>query len=199
MNKKLIFFLSLGFVIVAAAAFVGGRLLNGGGLGLGPMGFIALPGGSGGQFSMSMQMIPAPELPTAQSDVTGTFVERKDNVITVQTFPMNGEGGGVAVFSAAAPAGGDSGEPVITTAGDMSNGPKQEVVITGKTIIYRDSTEMVPPSSGEQNITLQQTVEEGSLDDLTANTMVQIWGRKNGDRIIADVIMYSMPIMIMNK
>lgn len=197
MNKKLIFFLSLGFVIVAGAAFVGGRLLNGSGLGFGPLGMFAMPGG--GQFTMSIQIIPAKELPTAQSDLTGTFVERKDNVLTIQSFPMNGEGGGVAVFSSAGPAEGvDAGEPVTSASADMSNGPKTEVVVTNKTIIYRDSTEMVPPGD-QQSATIQQTVEEGSLDDLTSNSMIQVWGRKNGDRIIADVIMYSTPVMVFRK
>lgn len=195
MNKKLIFFLSLGFVIVAGAAFVGGRLLNGNGMGFGPLGMFAMPGG-GGQFAVSMQIIPAPELPSAKSDLTGTFVERKDNVLTIQSFPMDGEEGGVAVFSVGSSA--DGGEPVTSSSADMSNGPKTEVVVTGKTIIYRDSTEMVPPGD-QQNTTIQQTVEEGTLEDLTSNTMIQVWGRKNGDRIIADVIMYSTPVMVFRK
>jgi hypothetical protein len=38
-------------------------------------------------------------------------------------------------------------------------------------------------------------VAAGSLDDLTAQTMIMVWGRKNGDRIIADVISYSNPII----
>jgi hypothetical protein len=195
MNKKLIIILTIGLVIVAAAAFVGGRLLNGGfGGPLGMMPFGLGPGG-GGQFTMSVNVLPAPELPKTPSDLTGSFVERKDNVITIQSFPMNGEGGGVAVFSTSS---GDNGGASVSSA-DMSSGPKQEVVITGKTIIYRDSTEMVPPSSDQANTTIQQTVEIATLDDLSSQTMVQVWGRKNGDRIIADIIMFSTPIMIQRK
>jgi hypothetical protein len=26
--------------------------------------------------------------------------------------------------------------------------------------------------------------------------MIQVWGRKNGDRIIADILLYSNPVMI---
>ena len=195
MNKKLIFFVSLGLIIVAAAAFVGGRLLNGG-FG-GPLGMIPFLGAgpAGGQFMMSVNVLPAPELPKTPSDLTGTFVERKDKVITIQTIPMKGEGGGVAVFSTTS--GGDDGGAVSVSPADMSNGPKKEVVITGKTIIYRDSTDFAPPSSDQNaNVTVQQTVEIGTLNDLSSQTMIQVWGRKDGDRIIADIIMYSTPIMI---
>ena len=196
MNKKLTIIITIGFVIVAAAAFVGGRLLNGSGLG--PMGFMPF-GPGGGQFAMSINLLPAPELPTRPSELTGSFVERKDNILTIQSFAMNGEGGGVAVFSSTT-AGSDDGGPVTSTSSaDMSNGPKTEVVVTGKTIIYRDSTEMGMPSSKQENSTIQQTVEEGTLDDLQPQTMVQVWGRKNGDRIIADIIMYSTPIMVIKK
>lgn len=194
MNKKLTIFLIIGLVIVAAAAFVGGRLLNGSGLG--PLGFMPF-GPSGGQFAMSVNLLPAPELPKNPSDLTGVFVERKDNILTIQSFAMNGEGGGVVVSTTA---GGDDGGPAtFTSVGDMSKGPKTEVVITGKTIIYRDSTDFAPPSSSSSNqgdTTIQQTVEESTLDDLHAQTMVQVWGRKNGDRIIADVVMYSNPVII---
>lgn len=195
MNKKITIILAIGFVIVAIAAFVGGRLLNG--RGLGPLGFMPF-GPGGGQFAMSINLQPAPELPTTPSDLTGLFVERKDNIITVQSFAMNGEGGGVVVSSAA---GSNAGEdPSITTSSaDMSNGPKTEVVVTGKTIIYRDSTEMGMPSSSQESSTIQQTVEKGTLGDLQSQTMVQVWGRKNGDRLIADIILYSTPITVIQK
>lgn len=192
MNKKLTIMIAIGLVIVAAAAFVGGRLLNG--RGLGPLGFMPF-GPGGGQFAMSMRMLPATELPKTPSDLTGTFVERKDNVLTIQSFPMNGESGGVVLSTSS---GGDDkgGGPVTSNSADMSKGPKTEVVVTGKTIIYRDSTEPPSPSSSGQETTVQQTVETGTLDDLNAQSMIQVWGRKNGDRIIADVIVYSSPITI---
>lgn len=199
MNKKLIIIVSIGLVIVAAAAFVGGRFLNGS---FGPMGLIPFgPGGGGpgaGTFSMAINMTPAPELPTRQADLTGLFTERKDNTITVQSFTMDGDGGGgVAIAVHGSSSEGGEG-PVITSSGDMGNGPKTEVVVTGKTIIYRDSTEMLtePPTSSDQTITMQQTVEIGTLDDIRTQTMVMVWGRKVGDRLIAEIIMYSNPIMI---
>jgi len=69
------------------------------------------------------------------------------------------------------------------------------VVITNATIIDRDATEVIPPSEINETQSVQQVVEEGTLDDLTSDSMIMVWGRKNGDRIIADVILYSRPVM----
>jgi hypothetical protein len=191
-NKRLYIILAVVIVIVAASAFVGGRLLNGQ---AGSLGF--LPFGNGGMVSLSVNMTPAPELPTTRPDATGTFVERKDNTITVQTISMEmGKGGGVVVAVGSAD---DANGPVTNGAGG-GDGPKLEVVVTNQTKIYRDATDMgEPPTSGNQTITVQQVVEPGTLDDLKSQTMVMIWGRKNGDRIIADVISYSNPVIFKRK
>ena len=71
-------------------------------------------------------------------------------------------------------------------------GPKVEVVVTNETMVYRETTQ--PPSG--QNETIQQTVAEGTLDDLNSDSMIRVWGRKSGDRIIADVLFYSSPFVI---
>jgi hypothetical protein len=51
-----------------------------------------------------------------------------------------------------------------------------------------------PSASGEE-VVLQQTVEEASLDDLTDQSFVTVWGRKSGDRVIAEVVFISNPVM----
>ena len=44
---------------------------------------------------------------------------------------------------------------------------------------------------------LQQTVEEGTLDDLNdSQSLVMAWGHKSGDRIIAEVLLYIDIVMI---
>jgi len=187
-NKKLYIILAVVIVIVAASAFVGGRLLNGQ---IGSLGFLPF-GNGGGMVSIAVNMTPAPELPTTQPDATGTFVERKDNIVTVETVSMEMGGGGGVVVAVGA---GESGNNVGGEAG-----PKVEVVVTNQTKIYRDATEMgEPPTSGNQTITVQQVVEPGTLDDMKSQTMLMVWGRKNGDRIIADVISYSNPVIIFTK
>jgi hypothetical protein len=177
-NKKLIFILGGLVLIVGAAAFVAGRMLNGQ---VNPLRFFGL-GGKGDVMTVSIQMIPAEELPKTQPEVTGPFVERKDNTIVVASIPMKSGGGGGGMVA-------DPGSRV-----DVEGGPKVEVVVTNETIIYRETTEFKEPSSSETQ-TIQQTVEESTLDELTSQSMVMVWGRKSGDRIIAEVLFYSNPVM----
>ena len=144
-----------------------------------------------GQFAVSINMIPAPELPKTEPEAQGTFVERKDNTIVLQAVSMEMGKGGVVV---SAGSGGDGG-PMTSDGPGEGDGPKVEVVITNATIIDRDATEVIPPSEINETQSVQQVVEEGTLDDLTSDSMIMVWGRKNGDRIIADVILYSRPVM----
>jgi hypothetical protein len=185
-NKKVYIIFTVVVVLVAAAAFIGGRLLTGQ---AGPLGIFPMMGG-GDRVSISIEMVPAPELPQTEPETRGFFVERKDNTVILQEFSMEMGKGGVVV--SAGP--GERGGPMIS-GGSGGDGPRVEVVVTNDTIIYRDATEMVPPSELSGTTTIQQEVEEGTLDDLTGDTMLMVWGRKNGDRIIADVIVYSQPFI----
>ena len=187
-NKKTIIILSIVVIVVSAAAFLGGRMLN---QKAGPLGLSPFGSGGKGMVSMAVEITPAPELPTSQPDVVGLFAERKDKTIVIQSVPMDGgQGGGFVVVS------GGEGEAVAGSPLD-NGGPKVEVVINNETRIYIETTQplSVPPTSGETQV-LQQTVDEGSLDDLTSQSFVNVWGRKSGDRIIAEVVLISNPIMI---
>jgi hypothetical protein len=185
-NKKTYVIFAVVVALVAAAAFIGGRLLNGQ---AGPLGFFPMMGG--GRVSMSIDMLPAPELPTTEPDTRGSFVERKDNTIVLREFSMEMGRGGVVVVERSSGAGG----PMVSGGPGSEDGPQVEVVITNETVIYRDATDMPEPSALEEPMTIQQAVEPGTLDDLTSNTMLMVWGRKSGDRFIADVIMYSQPVL----
>jgi hypothetical protein len=170
-NKKLFFILGIVILFVGAAAFIAGRLINAG------VGTVGLGGPYGGRVSISINDInPAPELPATRADLTGSLVERKDKTIVVQAFSFDSGVGGIA---------GDS--PL-----DEHSGIKVEVVVTGETMIYRDVTELPAPVNGEIH-NVQQAVEEGTLDDLSAQSFISVWGRRSGDRITADVLFYSNP------
>ena len=187
-NKKLIVGLGILILLVGAAAFIGGRMLNGT---VSPLGFGSLLGGNGGVVSISVEVTPASELPTIQPEVIGSFVERKDNTIVLQSFSMEAGKGGMVLQTSS------EGEGEAVAGSPMENdGPKVEVVVSNETTIYLETTQppSAPPTSGETQV-LQQTVEEGSLDDLTSQSFVTVWGRKSGDRIIAEVIFISNPIM----
>jgi hypothetical protein len=169
MNKKLYIILGIMIFVVATAAFVAGRMLN---RGVGPLGLFA---GEGDGISI----LRAEELPKMPREVEGIFVGRQDNIILVETDQSGG--------------GGVSDGPV-----GLGGGPQIEVVVTNETIIYHDTTQ--PPAhrpSGDDPRVLQQTVEEGMLDDLNiSQSLVMVWGRKSGDRIIAEVLVYSNPVYL---
>jgi len=181
-NKRTILVMGVLVIVVGAAAFLAGRMLNGK---VSPLGLFGL-GGKGDMMSVMINVIPAKELPKTPPEVMGSFVERKDKTIVIQSVSLKGGGGGMAVEK------GGGGEVQII--GGENDGPKVEVVVTNETIIYRETTEFGEPKPGETQ-TIQQTVEESTLDDLNSQSMVTVWGRKSGDRIIAEVLFYSNPVM----
>lgn len=169
--KKLSVILGVVILLVGVAAFVAGRMLNA------AVGTVGLGGPNAGQVSISLDEItPAPELPATQPDITGSFVERKDNAIIVQAVSF---GSGVGGVSGASPL-------------DENSGIKVEIVVTGETAIYKDITQFPPPINGEIH-NVQQAAEEGTLDELNTQCFLSVWGRRSGDRIIADVLFYMDP------
>jgi hypothetical protein len=175
--------LILGVVLVlvlGAAAFLGGRYLQKSpqqtaGQGNG----IAISSGPGGQtrFFSSNDIIPAPELPKTAADVRGIFVRRQNNSFYVGT-------GKVQLSISMKPGG-------TPQTGSSYDGPLVEVVATANTKIYRDDTDLPDVSSSDTKI--QQKVAPGSLDEIGQNSTINAWGKKSGDRLVADVILYSNP------
>ena len=164
-NRKQYIVLGVAIVVVGIAAFTAGRILN---RGVNPLSLFGFAGEGDG-----ISLLPAEELPKMQPAVEGLFVGRQDNMIFVETNPPGGDG--------------VSGAPV-----GLGGGRKFEVVVTTETILYRDTTQ--PPArrpSGDDPRELQQIVEEGTLDDLNdSQSLVMVWGRKSGDRIVAEVLLY---------
>ena len=76
-NKKLIFIMGVLILLVGGAAFIAGRMFNSEASPLGPFGL----GGNGDGMSISVNVIPALELPTTSPEVTGPFIERQDNTL----------------------------------------------------------------------------------------------------------------------
>jgi len=177
MNKRI---LTIGGILLlalllAGAAFVGGRLLNGQGLGQ------STDNGSGPSLMgpngpSSVDFEPAKELPQSPADVSGLFDHRQDKSLFIKA------GGMVTVQR-------DKNGNVT---GD-STGQAVEVVVTSQTTIYNDVTMRQfdgQPADGQK---IQQVLEPGSLDDIGTAYHILIWGKKTGDRYIADVLVYSAP------
>ena len=172
-------------ILLAGAAFVGGRLLNGQGLpGLssgGPSMFL----GGNGERSVRIKpgdIQPAKELPQTPADVRGLFDHRQDNSIFVGT--------GRVMINV------QKDQSVNVKTSSNHDGPTVEVVVSPQTKFYQDVTMKQfngPPPQGQK---IQQVVEPGSLGDVGQSSIITVWGRKTGDRFIADVLVYSPPAFI---
>jgi len=172
-------------LLLAGAAFVGARLLNGQGIpfmsqggGFGPSLSLGGPGGK----MVKLDIEPSKELPQTPADVTGLFDHRQDNSIFVGT-------GKVTMAFKKDPSGN------VETSSNH-DGPTVEIVVTSQTKIYKDVTMRQfegPPPEGQK---IQQVLEEGSLDDVGQSSMITIWGKKTGDRFIAEILVYSPPAFI---
>jgi hypothetical protein len=131
--------------------------------------------------SLRIRVEPSPELPDRPAEAAGVYVRRQDSSIYVGT-------GGIELD---VEVNGDTGERQVNLSHD---GPEVEVVFTRDTAIYVDETEMpeIEPGqtkSGER--TIQQVIRPAaSLEEIGKNTELQVWGRKSGDRVIAEVIVY---------
>ena len=172
-------------LLLAGAAFVGARLLNGQGL---P--FVSAGGGSGPVLSLGgpggkmvkLDIEPSKELPQTPADVSGLFDHRQDNSLFVGT-------GRVTMAFKKDPSG------KVETSSNH-DGPTVEVVVTSQTKIYKDVTMQQfdgPPPEGQK---IQQVLEAGSLQDVGQASMITVWGKKTGDRFIAEVLVYSPPAFI---
>ena len=123
---------------------------------------------------------PNPALPRRPMDVNGLFLRREDNTIIV----------GAGEIEVRMMADDVTGE--VETALNHS-GPEVEVVLTHETILYREDTEIPGPGSGKGNkeITIVQEITPiDSLEDISTTCEVQVWGRQQGDRVVAEVLVY---------
>jgi hypothetical protein len=183
--------LGLVFVIVlVGAAFLAGRLLNQPMANAGPQTLMTGPGGgigpgAGEMMSVQIQVTPAPELPKLTPEVAGMFISREDNRLLIGICNM-----GVAISSSSS--GGGSGPETVTQG--CEDGQQVEVVVTQETKVYRETTQFDPASPPSGSI--QQTVAPGSVEELSSNVSVMVWGRRTGDRVIADVLSYSQPMVV---
>ncbi len=200
-KPRTVLFIVLGLALVlvlAGAAFVAGRLMNRQAAQTGPNMIVGGPGGPGefsvsgsggasgaalseGAVSMELNMKPAAELPTTEPEVNGLFVRREDNSLFLGTGQITmgvtaGEGGAVSDFQSS------------------YDGPVVEVVVTNETKIYLDTTQLDPsgPAEGE----VEQTVALSTLDDINKDSSVVVWGRRTGDRVVAEVILFMQPMII---
>jgi len=183
-----------GFLIVlifAAAAFIGGSLLN-----------RQAEASSGG---IEIDFTNAEEIPQTAPETVGLVTAADGDTLTVQEFNMNNTLGMT----------GESGVVVQSVEIDVDNaedldelplpefmgaeGPVTEVVITHDTEIFKDITfgEIAIIGDGDTLPDLPDEikikVEPGEADEIGTNSVVTIWGGRRGDRVTADVILFQPP------
>jgi hypothetical protein len=166
--------------LLAGAAFVAARLLNGQGLPLGggPNFSLGKDGGNGVRINVD-DIQPAKELPQTPADVRGLFDRRQDNSIFIGT-------GKVTIGVRRDPSGN------VETESDH-DGPVVEIVVTSQTKLYKDVTMRQfdgPPPDGQK---IQQVLEPGSSSEIGEASIITVWGKKTGDRFIAEIVVYSPP------
>ena len=128
--------------------------------------------------TMMVAIESANELPQRQPDALGVFGRREDNRIFVSSSDQG------IMFTLD---GGVVREPDAT---------EVEVVVTSETAVYEDVTQESfggDPPSGE---TVQQKLEQGLVDEIGESSIVMAWGEKRGDRLVADVLVYTGPPVI---
>ncbi len=167
-------------IFLALAAFFGARLLRTpseeAAAGKGGM-FFSSKGGPGASKSVRIDMTRAKEVPPEKADTMGLFVRREDQSVFIGT-------GNVRMLA----------KPGKNGSADVSgnyDGPVKEVVVTHDTKVYQDITDMNPGNvENGGTMKVQQVVKPGSLDDLGQNSLVTVWGDKQGDRYIAKVLVF---------
>ena len=146
-------------------------------------------GPNGGPGRGGFRMTPAPELPTTQADVTGLFISRQNAILVVGTGAFNGQFNGTRQ----APNGTrQAPDPNATRA--PYTGPTTQVVTNAGTKLYADVT-MINLQAGQNTQGMQQKVQPvDTLDKLlgadAANGTLSAWGDKNGDQLVAKVVVY---------
>ena len=182
MNKKI--GLGIGIVVLvlllAGGAFTAVQLLtaqepSGGG---GQMIFEdVIDDGSGNPVTITTIVDPSPDLPQEQPVASGIFLREEDSSYFLGT-------GDISIAAQTV-----NGETSIST--DHS-GPEVEVVVGRDTVFYKDVTEIDwnATESGERHLVqeVQQVDRPAEMVDVADIT---VWGEKNGDRVIASVIVFS--------
>ena len=169
-------------VLLVAAAFVGGQLLNTEVAGASP--FQTVAGQSGaesganaqGMQTFDMEMESATEVPQTEPDVTGLLARRGDNSIFITT-------GTVVMTIGINPDG-------TLSANGTADGPEVEVVIPHTAQVYVDTTALTSTGAPQTDGMRKQTVEPGTVDEIGENSIISVWGERRGDRVIAHTVLY---------
>ena len=166
-------------LLLAGGAYMAGRLL-GTGPDAGNKDGPTIKIGTGKGPLTEVVFVRAEESPTTDPDVAGAFDRRQDNSIFV-----NETKDGFRIAQD------ESGSFAITNA----TGKIHEVVVTGETGVYVDSTnEQIDEAMSDGK--LYQKLGPGTVEEMADLSYVRAWGERRGDRLIASVLIYTRPPVV---
>ncbi len=159
-------------LLLGGSAFVGGRLFGTTDLSSEhPDQIVAGSGDVKVGSGVAIDVEYAAEMPDFPADVFGLYVRREDNSLFVGTGTL-------------------SGVIVDGKIEQHHDGPVVEIVITHDTQIYRDDMLLklqgVAPSGP-----VQQVLKPGSMDEMGPNCTVQAWGQRRGERLVAELLVFT--------
>jgi hypothetical protein len=76
----------------------------------------------------------------------------------------------------------------------LYDGPVVEAVVTRNTKAHRDASQLNDaPATGPDGYpaAVQQVVRPSRLSEIHSNSVIDVWGERQGDRIVASVIDYT--------
>lgn len=165
---KKIIWISLAVAALLGVAYVAGRYLTGE---VNPMNMLQF---ANGDRMTSIEMEGSKDLPQKRALVMGSYTGRADNIIHVKEIS-------VSMVNGVGYAGGDDANSVL-----------HDVLVTKNTQIFKDITDYSTAGQG----VMQQVVEPSDLEQMGEDAFVQVWGRKSGDRVIADTICFNNIVMM---
>ncbi len=183
--KKTMFILLGGLALVAvlaAGTFTAVQLLNTNPadeeLPVGAMVFEdVFDDGSGNPVTVKTIVKPAAELPQRPAEAGGIFLRAEDNSYFVGTGSISLN---VSVIN---------GERSVAA---EHSGPELEVIVGHDTIFYDDITELQFEASESTENRVQQEVRVAEQpDEMPEAANITAWGERRGDRVFADVIVFS--------
>lgn len=185
MNRKVLTIILIGviIVVVAAGAFTAVQLLTAQANGkedLPPGAMVfedVMDDGTGNPVTVKTIILPAEELPERPSAAGGVLVKQVDNSYFVGT-------GSVSVSVQII-----NGEESVAV---NHSGPEIEVVVGRDTQFYQDITKVSFTASESKEQTLQQEIVAVEQPESISNgANFQVWGEKRGDRVTADIVVFS--------
>jgi hypothetical protein len=119
---------------------------------------------------------PSPELPDRTAEAAGVLAALDGDRLLVGTGSISVDVENV------------NGKERVTT---EHSGPEIEVIVNSDTVIYRDVTEIVYSAAEDAERRIQQSVQRiDNLDGLPSAAEIQAWGVRDGDSLLAEVLVY---------